>query len=553
MSEYMSELERLRRLYGANLSDPGGMVRSEDGFLENPPNAYERIGETLNDVGDFSYEMTGIPLAERGIEDLQQTDDPWAQARGAGELGLAALPFAGPLARAAFATAPRAIAAGGAYGVIPNLVTEAEAAKYRKKQGRPARRSVVRKREGPAPAPEPVVRMESAAPVDPNAPPDLISLAAQRDPRIKIDAEEKKRLERIIDMETNSKGGFGERAQAAQDELKQVNARLQKSIEPFLPFDQAYPGPSANWSALQFGVPAVAALATRGVGRAFANEGPRRFNQAVRQGESAFDGGMFRKPDLALADRKLAEVKGRLKNFREPGFMERQMVDSIMPAGAGAVLGAEMSVFPEQYNKRNTLPGTPENKLANERLAPDKIFDTMKPGAIMGAMGGLTATHVAPGWRVTADKERAEAFTNRMGAKDSPAAKAKARDIEAARNVDVAGKAPDAPLAKEPKAPLKPKDKWWNATISKMRKSQTVHDAVRLLDTDPDLAKLNTAKRRRIVTDVIQANPNASPQDVAKALRKRVTSLKKSGKFYSGAIGASLAARTIAVPGEEDE
>ena len=68
MSEYMSELERLRRLYGANLSDPGGMVRSEDGFLENPPNAYERIGETLNDVGDFSYEMTGIPLAERGIE-----------------------------------------------------------------------------------------------------------------------------------------------------------------------------------------------------------------------------------------------------------------------------------------------------------------------------------------------------------------------------------------------------------------------------------------------------------------------------------------------------
>jgi hypothetical protein len=86
-----------------------------------------------------------------------------------------------------------------------------------------------------------------------------------------------------------------------------------------------------------------------------------------------------------------------------------------------------------------------------------------------------------------------------------------------------------------------------------MRKSQTVQDAVKLLDNDPDLAKMRGPMRRKIVMDVIQANPNASPQDVAKALRKRVTSLKKSGKFYSGAIGASLAARTIAVPGEEDE
>lgn len=551
MSEY-DIMERLRRMYGADLSDPRYMIRSPDGFMEEPPNAYERIGDTLNDVGDFTYEMTGIPLAGRGIEDLQKTDDPWAQARGAGELGLAALPFAGPLARAAFATAPRTLAVGGAYGVVPNLVTEAEAAKYRKKQ-RPAQRSVVRKRESPPPAPEPVVRMDTAPPADPNAPPDLVSLAAQRDPRIKIDMEEKKRLERIIDTESNSKGGFGPRAQAAQTELNAVNARLQKAIEPYLPFDQAYPGPSANWSALQFGVPAVAALATRGIGRAFTNEAPRRLNSATRQGERAFDGGWFKGPDLAKADRKLTEVKGRLSSYKDPGFIERQMVDSVMPAGAGAVMGAEMSVFPEQYNKRNTLPGTPENKLANERLAPDKIFDTMKPGAIMGALGGFTATHVAPGIRVTADRERAQAFVDRMGAKASPAAKAKARDIEAERLVNASGKTPPTPPTPPAKPPLKPRDKWWNATINKMRKSQTVFDAMRLLDTDPDLAKLSTPKRRKIVMDVVKDNPNATPQDVAKALRKRVTSLKKSGKFYSGAIGATLAGRTMVMPGEEDE
>jgi hypothetical protein len=121
---------------------------------------------------------------------------------------------------------------------------------------------------------------------------------------------------------------------------------------------------------------------------------------------------------------------------------------------------------------------------------------------------------------------------------------------EAAPSAAPAAKAaPTAPAAKG--SPIRTKDKWWDATITKMRKSQTVDEAVRLLDGDPDLAKLNTTKRRRIVSDVISSNPNASPTDVAKALRKRVTSLKKSGKFYSGAIGASLTAKGLTV--NEDE
>lgn len=235
-----------------------------------------------------------------------------------------------------------------------------------------------------------------------------------------------------------------------------------------------------------------------------------------------------------------------------------------VPMGSGALAGGISNNLPLAYNAFNTEPDNPQKrafeaygrelppghprkqewtnyarglpdenpvrKSASEELYdPKKLAERIFMGALEGAAGGQAGGELVrlPG-RVL---DTVPAIPGRVG------------------RAYKSGQVPP----KDPKKADGPRDKWWNSTIDKMRKSQTVFDAMRLLDADPDLSKMAGPKRRKIVLDVIKANPNATPQDVAKALRKRVTSLKKSGKFYSGAIGATLAGRTMVMPGEEDE
>lgn len=235
-----------------------------------------------------------------------------------------------------------------------------------------------------------------------------------------------------------------------------------------------------------------------------------------------------------------------------------------LPMGSGALAGGISNNLPLAYNAFNTEPDNPQKRAfeaygrelppghprkeewtnyardletenpvrkaaSKELYDPVKLAERLVMGGLEGAAGGQAGSEIVrlPGRAL----DTIPAIPGRVSRayKD--------------------GKVPP----KDPKKIEGPKDRYWNSAIEKMRKSQTVQDAVKLLDNDPDLARMRGPMRRKVVMDVIQANPNASPQDVAKALRKRVTSLKKSGKFYSGAIGASLAARTAIVRGEEDE
>jgi hypothetical protein len=97
-------------------------------FAQVPWQPAPDLETTLGTIGDLGYAATGIPL---GLEGYDQMTGPEAgygdMALGAGKMGLAALPWGGPVARAAFATAPRAATVGGAYGLL-GMGDEAEAA-----------------------------------------------------------------------------------------------------------------------------------------------------------------------------------------------------------------------------------------------------------------------------------------------------------------------------------------------------------------------------------------------------------------------------------------
>ena len=69
-----------------------------------------------------AYGLTGIPMAAEGGANLAKAVESGSPMRGVGaaaEVGLAALPFTGKVARAAFSTLPRGIATGTVYGTAP--------------------------------------------------------------------------------------------------------------------------------------------------------------------------------------------------------------------------------------------------------------------------------------------------------------------------------------------------------------------------------------------------------------------------------------------------
>ena len=171
------------------------------------------------------------------------------------------------------------------------------------------------------------------------------------------------------------------------------NDRLSAASRSSLPFDQAF-GPLATaWPAVMALGPGVAASATRNLGNLA--EAPRalRWQRAVRQADDAFSSGNNRAFEYYgnRATRFLEDEPGRVRQHTEP-FLR----DVAMPTLAGTVVGAELAMFPHQYNRRNAPVGSPEREAAETALNQDNIWRTMAPGAVIGTLTGLTGSHVLP-------------------------------------------------------------------------------------------------------------------------------------------------------------
>ncbi len=406
--------------------------------------------QSAEDYYNALWGATGIPLMQEGYGDVQGafTDEgAWTDVPiGAGKMAMGALPYGGAISRAALATLPRTAAVLGALGFTTGLTGEAEAAR--------------RKAAAQLPAAEPPI--ETAAPITPSAPPakpTLYELAAERDPRAKLaldafraaTAQSDADMARLSDAyrkeASRGKAGplaadiqrqIGEAQEASAKRLAPLQEKLDAAVAPYLPFDQRFPALSQGWTGIQIAVPMLTALATRGAGRAILNAPRKALNRSVQQAEKALDKGK-----VAVADRKIAEATRRIDKMdtTAPTSGGNFLTDVATPAIAGTGIGAELSMLPEQYNKRNTLPGTEDNRLATERLAPENILRTAAPGMILGGLGGFTAGHL-PGRAVFPNVEGARALGQVAGPEAGGAAGYLMRSKESERALRALDEAP---------------------------------------------------------------------------------------------------------------
>lgn len=94
--------------------------------------------------------------------------------------------------------------------------------------------------------------------------------------------------------------------------------------------------------------------------------------------------------------------------------------------------------------------------------------------------------------------------------------------------------------------PAKPRKSWWDRTISKFEHEQRVEDAMK--EIEKQLPETKSEQRRRIIKDIVAANPDASGRDIAEMLRKYISEQKNSGTILSTALGAMIGTRAMQPP-----
>ena len=87
------------------------------------------------------------------------------------------------------------------------------------------------------------------------------------------------------------------------------------------------------------------------------------------------------------------------------------LLDEVMPPLASGVAGAEIALFPHQYNLRNAPEGSPERQAAEEALGSvNSLLMTAGRGFVPAALGGFTGAHLAPVPRLSPPVAETEAL-----------------------------------------------------------------------------------------------------------------------------------------------
>ena len=573
----------------ALLAAGGSKVYNRSGIGVMPP-------EEAQGGADVVWAMTGIPMMQEGYADASGAFGPEGELSdlpiGVGKMAMGALPYGGPVAKAVMATLPRAATFLGLGGAATGMTSAAEAREAKAKKKAPQ----VKLRGAFGPEGQPPETELPLQPSKPTAEPTLYDLAAERDPRAKLALDSYKaavaqndadmaRLSGSYKLEAG-RGGSGPRAAAIQQQIKEAQQaaservaplqdKLNEVVSPYLPFDQAYPGLSQAWTGVQLSAPMLAALATRGTGRAILNAPKRGLNNAVKGAERALDTGK-----IAIADRKIAEATSRAARYGDelPSAGGNFITDVAMPAIAGTGLGAELSMLPEQYNKRNTLPGTEDNRLATERLSPENILKTAAPGAALGFLGGLGGSHYVPGRPVLPNVDGAKALGALAGPEAGGAAGYLTRSKEAERALQALDNAPLSPAvtpptgAKQPDlsgmntgytppagpkarakaAPRRPVHRLWNAAIRKAeaaKNKDAALEAIRALPAQDGMTGVRVAVNKGHMARAIKKTQETNGKGLANTLREmkreltRRNMLKAVAPIATVGLGAAEATR----------
>ncbi len=353
----------------AYLGTYGGAVAS--GFDRSMQGAVSDLKDKVNFLGEAS----GIPHAMRGMQAAGRgasQGDTIKQVGGLGQAALTALPFVGPAARAAFATAPRAMATVGGMGLAPvaasGLLSEANAGDasgagrldqlYLRQQSmqQELQRAISRRDQEAKSGEGPKFDAAQAAA-------DLV-----QGQMTTIDRE-------ITDIR-----------QRNSPEYKREQEKLRREQEASMPFRERYPEvagvlPAAGL-ALSAGLPFGLKAVSRGMSWAPGLGTPSRVMRATE----ALEGAATSKNAMLVAQ-KNRELNALLATQNTTS----KVGNALTSASAGGALTAEANLFPDQYDAFN-LPSGDRQKEAHDRAMDPMAY--VERGAI-GTLTGLSGYKAA--------------------------------------------------------------------------------------------------------------------------------------------------------------
>ena len=253
-----------------------------------------------------------------------------------------------------------------------------------------------------------------------------------------------------------------------------------------------------------------------------------------------------------------------------------------MPTIAGMGLGAELSMLPEQYNKRNTLPGTEDNRLATERLSPENIYKTAAPGAVLGFLGGLGGSHYVPGRTVLPNTDGAKALGTLAGPEAGGAAGYLTRSKEAERALQSLDNTPLPPAVKPPTgpkqpdlsgmntgyippagpkpkakaAPRRPVHRLWNAAIRKAQAAKNkdaAFEIIRNLPAEEGMSGIRTAVNKRHMLNALKDTQETNGKGLANSLRAMKAELALRNMLKAAAPVAPVGLGALEATRDEEQ
>lgn len=366
-------------------------------------------------VGNVAYGATGIPMAAEGGENLAravQSGDKVRGAAAAAQIGLSALPVVGPAARAAFATAPRAMGMVGAMGAAPVLAgqsfsgpaeaqesgSQPQGADGRLRQLLTQRASLDQQRRSTIAERDAEAKGQGASGGKAGRGPNYTRLTGE----IERIGNEMVGLDAMIKQATiESSPEFQLQMKQKQDEA----AAAKKAKDAATPFRERYPEVAAILPAVGLGLSAGLPFALRTVGNVrswLPGSYPSRMSKAIRDTEAAI---ARNDPMAATAGAK------RLQSMidSKPGAVRSALSEggkAAAAAGAGGALTAEANMFPDQYDAFNLPEGDAKERARASALSLPAYLERGAVGTLTG-LSGYKAGDIIP--KRTPDIDRAKA------------------------------------------------------------------------------------------------------------------------------------------------
>lgn len=341
------------------------------------------IDNTLQTGATLLSEFSGVPNMMRGGQAVQEglgSGNNVQVAGGAAQAGLSAVPVVGPLSRAAFATAPRAMGTMGAMGAAPAFASgmfggssEAQA------QGTDPLEALYAQQRSLTSALEEARRIATEEGRTGRGPKYDAAMSRVG----QLEGQMSQLSQRIANQEQrNTPEAIAERE------------REQRAAEANTGFRERMPGVTALLPAIGLGIAGGLPF----LGKALKNANTwMPYSDASRLGRATnLTDEAIKNRDVMQASLGARTIDNQIDQIAKqpPKTIVSETGKALAAGGSGGMLMAEASMFPDQYDAAMLPQGSPEQKAALDRSTDiNKFLEKAAGGVLTGVsgykMGGL--------------------------------------------------------------------------------------------------------------------------------------------------------------------